>query len=565
VQQSEKKTAIVVVHGVCPHPRYEIQDEFGSGLCDALNRISHLGKKWGRAILWPTILKDNCSSADLHATAVRIYPEGEDPNVAAHVYDVFEGYWSPIDKNQTNVGAVLNWLLTTLFAPLNSYAKLYAHRGKIAFDLAYVSLALALVIVLLGAAFAFAAETWRVYACLAVGNAPVSLDWRLLLSVAPDCGAPGFLAILTDPMKASSFIGLIPTARLLVALVGAFAGWQFIFSLTMEIQRSLSRKRYTGTRTNWRYFMQFVLVVVVGLCILVLSAWKMGPDGHSALLPTVALVIAVGFLKSALALIQGFFVNFIGDVQIYCTHDENSKFYDLRQKIVQTVETVVLEVLRSPKDQAPTATIPPPDEKGIVAADHEQANVYYDAVFVAGHSLGSTIVLDALINVHELVEEQGVDESAWRRLRGLITFGTSLEKTKFFFDARSPSFSAGVQQWRDGVYGHLFTDNPGVLRASNDLPKHPVGIYWANYWYFHDIVANEIASYRSPVAPGGRITLAAPVGGTLVCRNVNLVSALFRPLWHIWVHGDYLGDSRFWDSGFDAKKQPCLGAVDIIK
>src|ERR1700680_3547541 len=104
----EKKTAIVVIHGVSPHQRYEIQDAFGNGLCDALNRTNG-AKKWTKAILWPTMLKDDCSAADLHATAMRICPEGGDPNAATHVYDVFEGYWSPIDKNRTNVAGVLNW------------------------------------------------------------------------------------------------------------------------------------------------------------------------------------------------------------------------------------------------------------------------------------------------------------------------------------------------------------------------------------------------------------------------------------------------------------------------
>ncbi len=547
-----------------------MQDDFAEGLRQELCRLQHLNKSWSKAILWPVITRSDASASDLHATAVRIYPEGETPENTEHFYDVFEGYWSPIDKNQTTVQAVLQWLLRSLFSPLNGFAKLYASPRKTLFDIGYVLCAFFIIVALLILFAAIADRAWFLYASIVTCG--MQSIWDTVRSAGTPCGKiiPGFLAFFTNPVNAVNGLGSRAAIVLLIAAIGSYAFWQLIFSVIMEMQRAWRRRKQKktgdtrireGPRTSWRYYMQAALAALSIFCFGVL-AWGFpitpGARVYETLAPAFTLVAAVGALKSALALIQGFLINFLGDVQIYCTQDENAKFFELRKSIVQAVESVILSVLRTTDDQRPKATVVHVEEANILDTEPPVVQPYYDKIFVAAHSLGSTIALDALMNIHELVEEQGMSETLWRRLRGLITFGTSLEKTRFFFDVRNPSYSASVQRWRDDVYGHLFTKNKSVLQKAN---TGHVGIYWANFWYEHDLVANQIVSYRSSVAPGSRLLSTTTPSTHSVCDNVRLGSAF---PWRVWVHGDYLGDPQFWRSGLDAAGKQYTGAAQII-
>jgi hypothetical protein len=569
-----KKIAIIAVHGVCPHPRYEIQDDFAEGLRSALSGPTATGNAWKKAILWPTVATPQARAGDLNATAVRLY-QGADPEKAAVLYDIFEGYWSPIDKNQTSVAAVLQWLLQSLFAPLNGYSKLYASTWKTLGDILYLTGALAFVVALLSLFGIIAARAWYVYAALAT-CAPTNITWKVALDWAPICAAktpvPGFFAIFFHPTDIYNGIGPRAALILLIAAIAAYAAWQFVFSFIMDVQRFFKRitrarakdvRARQGRRTFWRFYMQGALALTSAFCFwLIIYHLPIIGRGGGALdnsaFPATILVVAVGALKAALAFLQGFLINFMGDVQIYCTHDENAKFFQMRKAILQAVETVILGVLRTDVEHPPHATAM---RFAATAEEREREPApYYDAVFIAAHSLGSTIAMDALINIHELVEENGLDEHLWRRLRGLITFGTSLEKTKFFFDVRNPSYSASVQQWRDDVYGHLFTDDFTVLTQPNTGKKN-AGIYWANFWYLPDLVANEVVSYKSAIAPGSEL-LFHPAGATrTVCQNVRLGSTFPRQL---WVHGNYLGDQAFWASGTDRMGKDYNGAVAIV-
>lgn len=487
------RTAVVVVHGVCPHPRYEIQDEFAAGLCDELNARRHLGASWNMGVQWPTISGGEPAADKVRASALRVYADaGQD------TFDVFEGYWSPIDKNQTTPFKVLSWLLRSLFAPLNGYARIWASPWKTLFDIGYLSCALLLVAVALSACVFFLYRSWSSYAGLA--GTPFGANifgWRSLV-------------VLT------------------LAIVGSYTGWNFVFSMVMTVLRMLRHE--VTERTHWRAYFLAGLLVVTMLSFLAIDVWfplKLPPDPVYGAWPALYLASAAGALKAAIALTQGFLVNFLGDVQIYCTQDENARFFELREKIRTAVESVILQVMNDPQ---------------------------YDRIFIAAHSLGSTIAMDSLIHIHEIAEESAEFSPLWRRLRGLITFGTALEKTRFFFDVRNPSFSASYSAWRDDVYGHLFTDSPAVLRSDN-RGEDAVGIYWSNYWYFHDLVANEIASYRSTVAAGTSTARSVRVPLRTICANVRLASRLTGLLRHPWIHGDYLRDKEFWRGTADALTQ----------
>ncbi len=570
------KTAVIVVHGVCPTPRYQIQDAFTTEFAARLNERSAGGAHWHTSILWPPISTPSAGPEDVHATALRIWQDGDRPDDPQQdAFDIFEGYWSPIDKNQTTPQSVLAWMSRALFAPLNASAKLYAGFWKTFFDLGYVAAMLLIAIVLLAVAARVGVSGYNVFAHAAValkcaGITNVAEHQRCVSQVPsiidmvlhPTTALPGF-ALSALGYVVVIFIGALAATQLAIGAYNAFSEWRRRLNASKihaQITPGSTPSSIFGRYEIWRFWFLVVLGAVAFLGLIYVPIWHaFVPDPYHVLaLSTIEMVAFVALVRGAISVMQGFFVNFLGDVQIYTTHDENARFYQFRKEIVATVEGIILQVLRS--QNAPATTV----EVTTATTLKEPAvpQPLYDRVFVAGHSLGSTISMDALLNVHELYAEDGLAAADWERLRGFITFGAALEKTKFFFDVRQPSMSVSPDHWRNDVYGRLFTEDASVL----DDGDNRNGIFWANYWYFNDIVANEIASYQSTIRVGraARAHGARASQPRVVCANARLSSSFFRPLWHMWIHSDYLGDDSFWRSGVDHDRRQYSGVCDLL-
>jgi hypothetical protein len=572
------KTAVIVVHGVCPTPRYQIQDAFATQLTAQLNEAAAGATLWRTSILWPPISTPNAGPGDIHATALRIWQQGDTPDDPRHdAFDIFEGYWSPIDKNQTTPLSVLRWLAGALFAPLNASTKLYAGPWKTAFDLGFVAAIVIVAAVLLVAAVLFAVAGYNVFAhaavelkCSSIANTvqrqacllqvPSIVDMLLH----PTTTLPGF-AFNALAYLAALFIGAYALTQLGISWYNNFSEWRRHVHSAQAVAKTAgataAAPQLYGRQERWRFWFQAALLLIALLGLVYVPLWhSFAPDpNHVLALRTLEMVAFIGLLRGAWSLLDGFFVNFLGDVQIYTTHDENAKFYQLRKEVIAVVEGIILQVLRS--QDAPAQTLEVPSERAPRAVATEQP--LYDRVFVAGHSLGSTICMDAILNVHELYAENGLAEDDWKRLRGFLTFGSALEKTKFFFDVRQPALSVSPDYWRNDVYGNLFTGDISVLQ-DDDNSK---GIFWANYWYFNDIVANEIASYRSTVRAGKKSAALGARTATerVVCGNARLASGFLRPPWHMWIHSDYLGDDGFWRSGTDHDGRAYEGVREILR
>ncbi|HEY6236300.1 MAG TPA: hypothetical protein VIW69_14470, partial [Candidatus Elarobacter sp.] len=250
-------------------------------------------------------------------------------------------------------------------------------------------------------------------------------------------------------------------------------------------------------------------------------------------LGTVALwlVVSAGAFEFGKSAVSKFITNFFGDVQIYCTHDQNNAFYALRAEILDVVTKTLVETIKAD----------PP----------------YDRVYIFAHSLGSTVSLDALMRVYNLRSESGATHEEWNRIRAFVTFGTSLEKTRYFLDAYNPSFSASFAEWRGDYYGVLFDPRPSVLEKPNG---NDVGIYWGNYWFFNDFISDRISTYRSFLNPGQEVSGSSRVRRELRCElrssgaaaavpvlvAQNRVSYRLPSLFHPILHGEYLNADWFW-------------------
>jgi hypothetical protein len=159
----------------------------------------------------------------------------------------------------------------------------------------------------------------------------------------------------------------------------------------------------------------------------------------------------------------------------------------------------------------------------------------YAEVVVLGHSLGSVVGLDA---IRELRRQAGAALAAedFRRLSTFVTFGSPLEKTRFFFDRVSPQngsrwteFLRDVQQTFIALIprsGGAPEAEAAVSTAAPATEAHR--IRWLNYWYFADVIANSLDSYNDRRFPD-------------LVRTTRLPQPGPSP----WVHSAYFDDDRF--------------------
>jgi hypothetical protein len=533
-------TAILVVHGVQPHARYQIQDECATNLCAQLNDDPFWKTRgpWIADVVQPRTKKD----APLQATISRIHRKDEFAG-SSPFFDVVEAYWSPLDKGKTNFARVISWLLRTLIVPLNTTAVYVASAWKTLYDFGFT-----LTAALLGLGFVLVS----LYLVVLAANAVL---------IQEGCPPAGCVRLDASALWSGTVLKGFDSWTLAALAITAVGG----FLLVQALKGFLSLCFHWKASTPAHALKRLALVVVVGIVgylIMLVGQWIHLDKSPALGVAAWWFVAAAALFELGRTILQGFVVNFFQDVMIYTTRDENSEFFELRAKILGLVGDQ-LEALCS--DEAC-------DGKG------------YDRVFVLGHSLGSTICLDAIIRFYQRCQQGSSDWNLFQRLRGFVTFGTSLEKTKYFFDVTDPSPCASTDQWRNDVYGVLMTLEPSVLDVLQRTKN--TGILWVNYWYFLDVVSNAIDSYRSFLRPGDplhqasriRQLIAAKVRPgeaalpTRICRNEKRWRGYVTS--EVIPHDEYLRDDRFWRSTRDIVdddiKKPeeyridQLGVLDIV-
>lgn len=475
------KSAVIIVHGIGPLDRYQIQDQFAAELRDALNTESDEERRqrfggeppprqgqWHADVIWPPVQR-NEQLEGVRPSAVRVHCDINGVDVLQEPsVDVFEGYWSPVDKRQTNAVGVLSWLLRSIFSPVAN-TRIAAPGAKTGYDIAFVVLTALLVPAL---AVLSLTSAYRAYLSF---NGTTLHPWIALLAGL----AGGYLV-------AQGLSRLVPL--LFVSRAG----------------------RSTGRP---------VMLVVLGLAVVALTSWLAGGEYFDMFSRLGWLLVTTTSARLLLSLMIDFLVDRVGDIQIYATHNENERYYLLREKILQVVGDTALSVLRT-KD-------------GLLAKP------LYDRLYLVGHSLGSSILMDVIVELHRLLMEGGLDESSWNRMRCFVSYGSALEKTHYLLGCARPGAPQQVGEFKADLYARLFSADAAALRPAGATSRPPM--FWTNYWYFADVVANAIASYgraRSvedpPPDPATHYT----------CLNVKLPS----PPGMVWPHAYYLNDRRLWHS-----------------
>jgi hypothetical protein len=506
-------------------------------------------------------------------TISRVHVDSDSPaDPQLDHFDVHEAYWSPIDKGRTNFISVVGWLLKTVFLPFNNFARYMESPGKVAWDIGFVAVLIAIGI----GAFVLAAllvATGMHDVQLATQAAGPQPPFSLATSIKDIANGKAWghivdfsnlftmLAYVLSPLSFVKSLAQGAVVGLFLGLAGSFLGVQalraafFLFGHIGELSRRDPIQFTSRVRAI------AVLSVLAGVCLWYAwntgisvgcyskgqgPCWKMSATGLFLVWAVLAFEVGRGFLA-------GFIVNFFSDVQIYTTRNQNSAFFGLREAMLKKVTDVILNVLAGAPAGKP-----------------------YDRVYVMAHSLGSTISLDAIMRLYDLQHasanavKPALDPVDWQRLRGFITFGTALEKTKYFFDAWSPTPSQEWEQWSGTAYGGIFTGQSNSLSATN---SSSAGVFWLNCWYFSDFISDGIVSYRSILLPGetisdygaalahARKSIQAGAGEVyaahLVARNRESFGAFPR---HPVTHGIYWQDPWFWHP----QRPDDIGVLDVL-
>lgn len=425
--------------------------------------------------------------------------------------DVYEVYWAPYTSRKTSARKVLGWLLRTTYVPGDAL-KPPSRKTLVDLIIALGAAIVTIVIVLAGLL-----SLGNLTAQVACDNDPQSTD--------PQCTTPVEQRTLTGPRVTAAGLNQIE------ASFGAI--WN---SLDLDILREQPLENLTPShaaevlkKVKARDWLVLTLIVFVTAQVLfrlqqilrALTRGSFGIDAYKVGAQTGILVLLVIPLYGLVQLVPPVLVAFVwvvtivgvvirgashflseslGDVQVYSDRDENSEHFAAREAVLAEADATF----------------------GVVARRQ------YKEVVVIGHSLGSVIAFTAIERLSHR------EPNVLDRVVALITFGTALEKVKFFFERK-----------KDAKRTPIGPQGPRALAQTVAS-----GRAWINFWYWNDPVANPITTFQpqgtAAVNYSGRSPLSAQQVLDEGRQNLVVNVSLGFPILPVpvWTHSRYWNDRR---------------------
>lgn len=188
--------------------------------------------------------------------------------------------------------------------------------------------------------------------------------------------------------------------------------------------------------------------------------------------PLLLYVPTIGPVVKALSpAISGWLRGFMQDTVIYTSSDVRSQNYAIRQQILNgAVEEIKLLL------------------------NHTDCQI-----ILAGHSLGSVIAYDALNRINlDMNVYGGLDPKLSARIKGLVTFGSPLDKIYFLF--REPTSRERYVQRKVLSHFHgyksLEKDDDQPVRISSPIKPLLDDSAWLNFYHLKDLVSGHLDAYR---------------------------------------------------------------------
>lgn len=478
------RQAMLIIHGIGEQNPYETLDSFARGV------FTHFTQTCGmNAKLCPISI----AHKDWTQVGMRIgfYPPGvaprpcpspgsPDADGAAELaatdppqyIDLFEYYWAPETEDKLSATQTLQWVLKTDFEPLRYFADDLQLQMRLpgASKMSAIGKSIAV----------FARELRRV----------------LVYYVPLLAGIAALLAWLSKPDRSWSSVLKILTPQLLKFLTPAHCGILLLYFLGLlmiwfGLQEFAEWKRHPGDAVDKLSDRVWLIGDVLAAALFLGAAlWIDLRPQHYAGWRVLRFAIEnrrwEPILAAVIAAIASYALTaYVADVAVYTNMDAKSKNYQTRNAILAG-STSMLRLLLTCND--------------------------YDRVILAGHSLGSVIAYDS---INELLDQR----NAWpgppwdtptpflsleqlQRLKGLVTFGSPLDKVFYFFREhvkRDQSVRAQILAMLHSFRRVGAGRDYGPFRFNysfNQLDAQPDPIVWLNAWAFMDPVSSELKFYR---------------------------------------------------------------------
>jgi hypothetical protein len=311
----------------------------------------------------------------------------------------------------------------------------------------------------------------------------------------------------------------------------------FVSRLWRRRQVSQGERPETGWFSQLIFYMAFVvhLAVIVGSVLIVVSFFSgtfadspLGRASHWASQQTLTVLVALlgaagaslyqagksvlgsrawvwPFLVIVSAQVRSLMVEYVGDVTAYVASNKVDRFDDLRA----TIKALAKESLSAVYSAKPQA------------GDQFE----YEKICIVGHSLGSVIAYDTL---NRLIADDQLASSPARvadRTGLLLTFGSPLDKTAFFFSVIGKT-TRHIREQLAAVVQPLIED-----RAARDH------IEWVNVFSRNDIISGSLDFYQFPDP--------VPDGVEQVRRVVNVKDE--DALVPLIAHVEYWSNKKVWE------------------
>lgn len=464
------KTAFLVIHGIGSQNPYETMDAFARGFSD------YFRSSLKRAVSFLPILQSKESWTRFFLRM----QVGEKKN-QKRIIDLYEYYWAPYTQDRINFKDTIWWLIRTGLTPLKHFSQNLHDDWGLEKDVTgtttkktaarvflreFARLIPLAVVVLLVFALGYGLDQ------TAIGLADRKKEILDFINSYWHHGRWFVLVIIPVLVMVSlSQLWLLIADILKAIFSGGVSDRSPIQTITEDIWRSASLVIGLG-------FLVIAFLIDQHWCQGQMTLWIY--EHAKLLLSGLGILLGAWLLKGALT-------NNVADVAVYTTMDEKSSSFQAREEILNGAMVAIKEILNSPEN--------------------------YDQVIIAGHSLGSVVAYD-LVNkliIEAEANKGGKDKKAvsyeqLRKLKGMVTFGSPLDKTYYFFRQDVPDSQAIRGQILSYLHGfrlkRSYRDYYPYQFAKTRQMNLQLGFtplkdfHWLNVYAFADPVSGYLDHYH---------------------------------------------------------------------
>jgi hypothetical protein len=451
------RTAMLVIHGIGEQNPYESLDSFARGVFYHLRDRLHLNP----AISPLTIALKDWTQAGIRLT---VNP-GLGPDLEGRL-DLFEYYWAPDTEDKLSWKDTLKWLVQTDLTPLRYFAnnlqEMISARGQSWGSAAWYSFKL------------FAREILRVlllYIPLLAATLWL-LTWLSHPRSAWDSLRPVGAALRLYSMWPKPFVLVFYASAALMV-------WFMLQSLSAFLK---SGEQSIQKRAGAIWFalagLSSILLFLAAYYLSVRWSVDLSPLWHSIITKPVSSVLIA---LAVAAFCRYVLTAYVADVAVYVSADEKSKNFAARATILTGSSAALARLL---------------------------ADDQYDRVILAGHSLGSVIAYDT---VNELLAQVNavsgpasdrpvlrLDSTQLKKLAGLLTFGSPLDKIYYFFREHVKDNQAIRAQILSMLYSFRKTPSGRDYMPFDFKYRFPQldNLVWLNAYALMDPVSAKLKFYE---------------------------------------------------------------------